>query len=54
MILRGDIIKILQSKAGKSQQEKRFAVEEYVNANVLTEEDKKKVLDDLDSYEDYK
>lgn len=51
MVTRSDIINILQQH--ETREDKHAAVEAYVNANVLTTEHRAKIMDDLESYEDY-
>lgn len=53
MITREDIILVLKDNADKTQEEKRSAVQTYVNANTLTQADRDKIMADLESYEDY-
>lgn len=51
MVTRNDIINILNQH--ESREEKKQAVEAHLIKNVLTVEDRLKILDDLESYENY-
>lgn len=51
MVTRSDIINILVQY--ETREERLTAVTDYITANVLTEADRQKILDDLESYEQY-
>jgi hypothetical protein len=51
MVTRDDIINILTQH--ETRAERLTAVTEYITANVLTVADRQKILDDLESYEQY-
>lgn len=53
MITRNDIIQLLQDNSDKNQEEKRAVILEYVTANTLTQEDRDKIMADLESYEGF-
>lgn len=53
MTTRGDIIRILNEHSEEGREAKRAAVVIYLNANVLTEEEREKILGDLESYSEY-